>query len=112
MVAGVQRHDGQQLAPAPADANSDQPDEAIGEGRWAERRAHQTRGRLETDQREARHPVAEGLWTRRFGDAELLPAHGQDAGHRPEANPRHQKQLECQQHQVRFAVAGGGRALA
>ena len=67
MVVGVQSQDGQQLAPAQTDADINQPDKAIAEGRLAEGSAHQTRGRLEADEREPRYPVADGLRTRRFG---------------------------------------------
>src|SRR6516165_10170191 len=88
MVMGIESENGYNLARAQANTEIDHPDQAVAEGGLAQGQASQLTSRFDPPDREAAHPVDDGLGTRGFLHTELGAQESQDAtdGAKADAN--------------------------
>jgi hypothetical protein len=69
MVRGITGSDGQYLARTQAQTEVEQPDQAVGKGRLAQRQALEAAGRFNPDDAESHDPIDDGLRARGFLEA-------------------------------------------
>ncbi len=109
---GIDGQNGSNLARAQANADIDHPDEATAKGGLAQRQAPEQAGGLDTDDRKSDDPVDQGLWTRRFLEAQGVGQERQDAGDGAKADVGLQKELQGYPHHIHLGQDGHGLRLA
>jgi len=90
----IERYNGDNLARAQGNAEIDHPDQAVRKGGLAQREAPKGTGRVDAHDGEPDDPVDNGLWARRFVDAQGQSQEREDARDSPKANACLSKELQ------------------